>query len=29
MMQSEDTVKKNGEDDEENINTGDHIYTHL
>lgn len=29
MMQSEDTVKKNGEEDEDKIKTSNHIYTHL
>lgn len=29
MMQSEDTVKKNGEEDEDKINKGNHISTHL
>lgn len=29
MMQSEDTVKKNGKEDEDKINTDNHIYTRL
>lgn len=29
MMQSEDMVKKNAEEDEDNINSGNHIYIYL